>query len=101
MNRKYFLTLLQETHSHIKWYVDTDMGCIRGRLRFDSSSRVCPITGVAWYLGHHFRTISEIDMAASDIGLSWKLAFMIADASDKPRTRAAVRSALLTATGLA
>lgn len=104
MTEEQFLSALEATRSRIDWYLDPRLGCIRGQLRCGKLT-VCPMMGVAWYLGYPLRTIDEVFKSADDLGLSNELSTAIVDAADPswipPSIRSRMRYALLKATGLA
>ncbi|MCI0557144.1 MAG: hypothetical protein MN733_01515, partial [Nitrososphaera sp.] len=78
---EHFLSLLEETQSRIEWYVVD--GHIRGRPRFeDDEACLCPITGVAWYLGYPLRQPQSVNKAEADLGLNGGLAGTIVAAAD-------------------
>lgn len=101
MTEDQFLHVLKESQSRIEWYVDV---CIRGRLRLeDDETHLCPITGVAWYLGHPLRQPSGFNQAAADLGLGEDLATTIVDAADDESDEScyySMRQSLLQATDL-
>lgn len=102
MTEEQFLSALRESRLHIDWYIDS-RDAIRGILLRDKKL-VCPITGVAWYLGYPLRDIDEVFKSADDLGLSNELSNEIADAADPswipPSVRSRMRLLLLKATGL-
>ncbi|MCI0560304.1 MAG: hypothetical protein MN733_17600 [Nitrososphaera sp.] len=107
MTAEHFLSLLEETQPHIiEWYLDGD--CIRGRRYQDDPIDLCPITGVAWYLGYPLRMIDSVDKSVAELGLSTELAARIANAADMLwygrvtyEEHLRIRQSLLKATGLA
>ncbi|MCI0565009.1 MAG: hypothetical protein MN733_41620 [Nitrososphaera sp.] len=83
MTKEHFLSLLEETKSHIEWYLDGN--CIRGRLPRDDTTpnfTVCPITGVAWYLGYPLKALWGARGSIVDLGLNEDLADRIIEAAD-------------------
>ncbi|MCI0562991.1 MAG: hypothetical protein MN733_31325 [Nitrososphaera sp.] len=99
LTKEQFLTLLQETQSCIKWYVNRH---IRGRLRCGDRTLLCPITAVAWHLGYPLRIPLLANKSAVDLGLSEDLTKNIVDAADDFQSNeSGIRQSLLKATGLA
>ncbi|MCI0557923.1 MAG: hypothetical protein MN733_05465 [Nitrososphaera sp.] len=103
MTEDHFLSLLQETRSHIDWYLDGLFEqSIRGKIRcLNTKQKVCPITGVAWYLGYPLSGLTRLQESAVNIGLAEDLAWSIAQAGDHGGCAHGMKQSLLRATGLA